>query len=471
MKRGPGILALLFCGIPAFSQNELPATAAPAAPATEVSDTPKPLPPPSLLEENKPAAGSATKEEPKPETQASVSEPKVSASAANEFAFAKAHAEDVDIKMQEAVMEELAVFVRRYPASEQAPEAMLILAELTQKQGHWQRATASLLRLLYEYPDMKIGLRAKSNFLTLVEKKAARKHRLILNDLVKLPETADKADRLSALWRKIADQAPEALYEPVAAEIRDFTVRFPGHKDGDQLQATLARLHAANDNPIAALLSWSKLLALYPESAARSAAQMSIGDLYVDALHDPKKAIDAYQELVEKYPKAFEVQSALENSARIFSDTLRQYALAVEMHERIVKLFPKTPAGLKALKSIAKLQRDRLNAPEEAIKTLLRLSSMHGGQDGIDAVLQAADCARRDLKDFGRQAEILRKVSSDYAGAKEALQALYDAAGVYADAVKDNAKAIELYKEVASKSPSSKLARRARERVAKLNGK
>lgn len=117
---------------------------------------------------------------------------------------------------------------------------------------------------------------------------------------------------------------------------------------------------------------------------------------------------------------------------------------------------------------IAKLQRDRLGSPGDAMKTLQRLSSMHGGQDGIDALTQASEIARRDLKDFARQAELLRKVSDDYAGAKEAPQSLYDAAGVYESSLKDNAKAIELYKEVASKFPSHKLAKRAEDRAAKL---
>ncbi|MBI4059991.1 MAG: tetratricopeptide repeat protein [Elusimicrobia bacterium] len=475
-------LALSFCVPPAFAQEE----SAPAAPAAEVSDAQKAPPRPSLLEEKKeePAAaprGEAAldpapktepepKAEPKPEAKLEP-KPKRGSPVAEEFAFAKAAAEDPDGKVQEAAVEELALFVRRHPASEQAPEAMLLLAGLRQKSGDWQPAAASLLRLLYEYPDTKVGLRAKSDFMTVIEKKASRRHRPILNDLVKLPETSDKADRLSALWERLAEQAPDALYEPVAAEIRDFTVRFPGHKDGDKLQAALARLHAANDKFAAALLSWQKLLSLYPDSAARSSAQMAIGDLYAESLRDPKKAIDAYQELVEHYPKAPEVLPALENSARLFDEKLRQYALAVEMHERVVKLFAKTPASLRALKAIAKLQRDRLGASEDAVKTWMRLSSMHGGQDGVDALLQAADCARRDLKDFARQAEILRKVSNDYAGAREAPQALYDAAGVYEDSIKDGAKAIELYREVGSKFPSHKLARRAEDRAAKLEGK
>jgi TolA-binding protein len=314
-------------------------------------------------------------------------------------------------------------------------------------------------------------LRAKSSYLELVEKKASRKQRPLLNDLVKLPESSDKADRLTVLWQKVAEQLGETLYEPAAEEIRDLSVRFPDHKDGDKLLAALARLHGANGKAAASMLSWRKLLALYPGSALRPLAQMAMGDLYADSLRDPKKAIDSYQELVDKYPKAPEVLGALERSAQLFDDKLRQYDLAVEMHEKIVTTFPKTAASLKALKAIAKLQRDRLSKPEESVKTLMRLSQMHGGQEGVEALIQASEVARRDLKDSRRQAELLRKVSDDYASAKEAPQALYDAAGVYEDDLKDAAKAIEVYKEVAGKFPSHKLAKKAGDRASKLEAK
>jgi tetratricopeptide (TPR) repeat protein len=496
----PILLPLLLCAVAAFAQEEAPApAAAPAAPAAEVTeakpaapavaaipapaapapaavkDEPKAPPRPSMLDDKKPEAPvAAPKEEPKPEAKPELKpEPKAAPAAAKigldeDFAFAKAAAEDSDSNVQEAAIEELGLFARRYPDAPQVPEALFLRASLQQKKGDWQPAMAALLRLIHENAGSKIELRAKSAYLELVDKKGSRRQRPALNALVAVPDLASKGDRLSAVWQKLADTAPDAIYEPAADEIRSVFARFPDLKDGDKLQAALARLHAANNKPAASMLSWRKLLALYPESAQRSAAQMTIGDLYSDALRDPKKAIDAYQELVEKYPKAPEVQAALENSARLFDDKLRQYGLAVEMHEKVVKLFPKTPASLKALRSIAKLQRDRLGSPGDAMKTLARLSSMHGGQEGVDALLQAADIARRDLKDFSRQAEYLRKVSDDYASAQEAPQALYDAAGVYEDSLKDNAKAVELYKEVASKFPSHKLAKRSSDRVAKL---
>lgn len=468
-------LVLLLLAFPVAAQDGATESATPppaevqeAAGKTEIL-APEPETKPEVKPEAKPepkveAPAPEAKVEPKPEPKAAKAAPGTD----EEFAFAKSAAEDADGAVQEAAMSELSVFVRRHAGSVQAPEAMLLLAGLKAKAGEWQPATAALLRLLYEYPGTKIGLRAKSDYLTLVDKKASRKHRQALSDLVKLPETSDKADRLSALWQKLVEQAPDALYEPVAAEIQEFTVRFPSHKDGDKLQAALARLHAANGKPAAAMLSWRKLLTLFPSSPLCPSAQMAVGDLYADSLRDPKKAIDAYQELVEKYPSAAEVQSALERSASLFDEKLRQYSLAVEMHEKVASTFPKTPASLKALKEIARLQRDRLGSPGDALKTWMRLSSMHGAPDGVEALLKAADIARRDLKDFARQAEILRKVADDYAAAKEAPQALLDAADVYESDLKDNPKAIEVYRETASKFSSHRLAKKAEARAAKL---
>ena len=263
--------------------------------------------------------------------------------ASTRVGFVKAAAEDATA-VSEAAMEDLKRFLRRHPESAQAPEAMFLLAGLKQKKGVWQTALSAYLRLLYEYPGNKTALRAKSSYLELVEKKGSRKQRPLLSDLVKLPESSDKADRLSSLWQRVADTAGETLYQPALEEIRDFVVRFPAHKDADKLQAALARLQGVDGKAAASMLAWRKLLAMCPNSPLRAQAQMAMGDLYADSLRDPKKAIDSYQELVEKYPKAPEVLGALERSAQLFDDKLRQYDLAVEMHERIVKNFPRPRA-------------------------------------------------------------------------------------------------------------------------------
>ena len=464
------LLAVLF--VPLAAQPAAPdaAPAAAAAPAAPAAPAPAATPPPELkaaskVEETKPLPPELAKEKQK---EPAKPESAKSADPDAEWSFVKAAAEDSDSAAQDAAIENLRLFARRYPDSAHAPDALFLLAGLRTKRGDWPLAAAAYLHGIYEYAGASAELRAKSAYLELMDRKASRRQRPILNDFVNVNDAPDKADRLSALWQKVAENAPDAFYEPAADEVRDFFVRFPDHKDNDKLQAALARLHAANVNAAAAVVAWRKLLALYPDSGLRAKAQLAIGDLYADALREPKKAIDAYQELIAQYPQAPEVQPALENSARLFEDKLKQYDLAVQMDEKIVKTFPKTPSSLKALKSIARLQRERLSKPDEAIKTLLRLSTMHGGHDGIDALLLAAEIARRDLKDYGREAGLRHQVSDDYAAAKEAPQALYDAAGVYEDDVKDMAKAIATYKEVASKYPTHKLGKKGADRAEKL---
>ncbi|MDE2510603.1 MAG: tetratricopeptide repeat protein, partial [Elusimicrobia bacterium] len=286
--------------------------AAPTPPPAEIHDAAAPDAAP-VAKAEEPAASVGKPETPKAEEpKVTVETPKLvetkplppaakSVGPDDEWLFAKSAAEDSDSAVQEAAVDELRLFVRRHPDAPQAPDALFAIAGLRARK-EWREAATALLRLIYEYHGSAAELRAKSTYLELIGNKASRKQRAALNDLVNVPDDADKADRLAGVWARVAEKAPDALYEPVADEIREFFVRFPDHKDNDKLQAALARLHAANDKPAAAVLAWRKLLALYPGSALRAQAQMSIGDLYADALREPKKAIDAYQQVIASYP-------------------------------------------------------------------------------------------------------------------------------------------------------------------------
>lgn len=455
------LLLLAACAVPAFCVD-----APPAAPqAVAASDA-------GAAPDAKPAVKSDAKAEPAPKPDVKSNLPDVAApkpvTVEDEWAFAKAAGQDENADVRKAAIPELELFARRRPDAPQAPDALLMAADLRQKNGDWPRAMGDLLRLIATYPDSSALLNAKSDFLSLVAKRVPARDRAPLSALPESLEGTNTADRLSQVWRRVADRAPDALYEPVVLGIDDLFARDPGRGDADELLKALARLHAANGEPASALLSWRKLLALCPASMLRPVAQMSIGDLYADALRDPRAAIAAYQELVDKFPRAIQVQAALEKSAALFENKLRQYDLAVEQLERVVALFPNTPASLRALQSIARLQRDRLNNPDAAIKTLQRLSKMHGGQDGVKALLLAAEIARRDLKDSGRQAALLHQVADDYPAAQQSPEALYDCAGVWEDAG-NTVKAIEVYKEVATKFPSSRYAGKASKRVEKLS--
>ena len=430
-----------------------------------------------IKEKKEPAAEPLGREEAAPQVAApapnAAEKPKLFTSAERlevEWNYLKDAAQDATEGVSAAALDDLSVFIQQHPDAPMMDEAQALLASLYARGGDSKSAMVALLRLLYEHPDSKTALRAKSDLLGLGDKNLSRKLRPALGELVKVPDSPDKAERLSVMMQRVVDSLGEALHDPIVQEIRRFQVRFPDYPKSDMVQWSLAQMQEKDSRFPAALLAYRKLIAAFPESAYRAKAQLAVGGVYADDLRDYTKAIEAYQELAAKYPESPEVLPALARMAQLFSGKLKQYELAVEMDEKIIKLFPKTDGALKAFNDEAALLRDRLAKPEEAIKAYRRLTEQFGPPAAVEA-LQSAAVIAGDLKDFRLDAELRVKVAADYSGEKAAPGELYSAAEIYETSLNDLGKAIDTYKEVASKFPHTKQGRWAQARIAKLEKK
>jgi len=326
------------------------------------------------------------------------------------------------------------------------------------------------LRIVYEYPDSKLALKAKSAFLEGAAKKLPGRLKAAESDLVKTPQSQDKTERLALLIEKLASSMEDSLYDTSVEEVRRFQVRFPDYPASDKIQWSLGQLHEKAGKSGAALLAYRKLMSVYPDSGLLADAQFSIGTLYADSLKDYKQAIDAFLEVVDKYPDSAKVQAALQRAAQLYSDRLKQYELAVELDQKIVKLFPKTDAALKAFKDAAMLQRERLKQPAEAIKTDQDLAAMFA-PSAVEALLDAATIARKDLTDYKQEVEIRHGIAKNYPASKDAAEQLFEAAYVAETDLKDTEQATTLYKELQTNFPISKQAKKAGDRLAKLGAK
>ncbi|MEK7858960.1 MAG: tetratricopeptide repeat protein [Elusimicrobiota bacterium] len=472
------LLAVIFAAAGAAQENpELPTV--PEAPAPlkteEPKAEPKKLPRPSLNPDAPPAPSKPKKEkEVKAEEGEApdVSAPKVGpASLEAEWAFLKEATEDPVEGTRAACLDDLRLFAQQHPDSPLAAEALAASAALLEKQGDVKGALVENLRLIYEYPDSKPGQRAVAAYQKLSDRKLGRKQKEAVAGLAVAPEKGDQAQRLAQLVWGLAETGAEALYEPAVAEVRRFQARFPGHPAADKIQWSLAGLHAKNHKTSEALLAYRKLLAVYTASALRPQAFDAVGGLYAEQLRDPRQAIKAYEELVAQYPKSELVMSALEKSSALYADKLKEYASAVRLDNEIIKLFPKTDGALRAFQHEAKLQRDRMDLPEDAVATYRRLAIQFGAPDAVDALQNAADVARRSLKNYKLEAELRRKVAQDYPEAKTAADQLFAAAGIFESDLQDEEKAMEVYREVAVKFSGHRAAQKANERVAKFEKK
>jgi len=425
-----------------------------AEPKSELAPAPEPV------VEPKPAAKGKTAGKPAKKAPKQLSPEEILASA---FQTLKSGAEDQNAEVRTSALEDLRVFVQQHPDVEAAPEALAILA----RQEDYRPAMVDWLHLVYEYPESNVALKAKSEYLDLVNKKMSSKLKGGLSALAKSPEGEDKAERLATLVYGLAEKSGDALYEPAAAETRRFQVRFPDYKDNDRILWSLAQLHLANEKYAAALMTYRELLS-YQGSSYREKAQFATGELFSDKIKRYKEAVDAFQAFVEHYPESPQVIDALQRAAVLYADRLDQAPLAVETYERIIKNFPKTDGALKAFNAEAKLQRDRLKAPEEAVKTYVRLTEQFRYPQAAEALLNAAEVARRDLKDYKHEVELRSKIAADFPLVKEAPEQLYQAAEVTEDDLKDVDGAIKIYQDVASKFASTKQGKKAGERANKL---
>jgi TolA-binding protein len=466
---------------PAAPTTPAPAASAPAA--AQAAPTPKAVAVPA---EPKPEPKTEPKAEPKPEpapAPAAVAEPVPPAKAktagkpakkapkplspeeilASSFQTLKSGAEDQNSELRNAALEDLRVFVQQHPDIDAAPEVLAILA----RQEDYRPAMVDWLHLVYEYPESGVALKAKSEYLDLVNKKMSGKLRPGLMALAKSPDAEDKAERLAVLVYGLAEKSGDALYEPAAAEIRRFQVRFPDYKSNDRILWSLAQLHLADGKNAAALMTYRELLS-YQGSPYREKSQFATGELFSDKLKRYKDAVDTFQAFIEQYPDSAQVLEALQRVAVLYADRLDQAPLAVETLERIITLFPKTDGALRAFNEEAKLQRGRLKSPEDALKTYLRLAEEFRYPQAAEALMNAADVARRDLKDFKREVELRSKIAADFPLVKEAPEQLFQAAEVTEDDLKDVDGAVKLYQDVATKFPRTKQGKKAADRASKL---
>lgn len=465
----------------AYAQDEAP----PAPAAEKASETPVEKAAPAeepKKEEPAKVEEKAPEPEPKPEPkkkekekekvkEAPAPKPMQAASPEDEFRFLKGAAETKDKYALDAALAELLALTERRPAAPFAAEALALAAALQQRKGDANAALVSLLRVVYEFPGSRQSIQSRSAFVELGSKKLSRKLKPALPEMVKVPESPDAAARLATMLERLSGELGSELYEPAVAELRRFERRFPDFAGGDRLQWSAARLHEKAENWAAAELSYRMLIAFHPGSETLPGARYALAGIYAGPMKEYKRAIDAYLELVEKHPDSPRVLDALQAAAQLYSDRLKQYEFAVEIDERIIKTFPSTDGALKAFRDAAKLRRDRLSQPAEAIKTYRRLREQFEYPAGLEALRDAAAIARKDLKDYAQEVELRKKIAADFASAKEAPDELFAAAEVLEDDLKDTANAIAAYKELDSKFPGSKPAKKARDRVAKLEKK
>lgn len=379
-----------------------------------------------------------------------------------EFIRAGAAAEDEDaLKL---LLPHLEDWLAANPEHSAAAEAQLLKAGLQYKLGDHKYALLSLLKHLQAYPEAECSERAGRLFAEITAKKAPKKLRPVLAEAAEQPEVVSPELNVSLLLEKLATEAGEEYYEPLAAEFRSFFARFPGYARNDAVRLSLADLHRLNGEYSAARLAYGKAIALHPGSPLLVRAKLSLADLLADNLKEYDAAIAAYRDIAASFPGTDEAWAAYGRLPAL-AERRKNYALAVEVNEKVIELYPDRPEAYLAYRAAARVLREDMKKPREAIAVLARLADKYKNTAVIDeALLPAAEIYRKDLKDSAGEVGVYERIAAEYQKAPQAPKALYAAGEIFFKA-KDGDRARVYYQKVMELYPEDPMSKKAETRL------
>lgn len=417
------------------------------------------------------------KAQPKPQAQEEDKKPApvlpvwnvTSAPADSEWAFLRDAVQDDSKDAAELLLPQLDDWLARNPVHAAAADAQLLKARLHERLGDHGFALVALLKHLQLYPGSASSAEARKMFDELLASKGDKKTRPVMEKAAAAPETAAPDFNLAFLLRRLSSEAGTEYYEPLLAEFRAFFDRFPSYPANDEMRMALADLHALNRGYLAASLTYRKLVTMHPSSPLMARAKLSLADVLADKLKEYDKAIDVYLDITASFPGSDQAWAAYMRLPEL-AEKRKKYDVAVDAYEKIIALYPDKEESYKSFVSEAKLLRDRMDKFAEAIAVLNRLADKYKdsrGAAGVDALLEAADIYRKDMKDAAGEVSMYDRLAADFPKDPEAPKALYAAGEVFYKA-KDSEKARAYYQKILELYPEDGMSRKAEKRIAAL---
>ncbi|MFH2202982.1 MAG: tetratricopeptide repeat protein [Elusimicrobiota bacterium] len=409
-----------------------------------------------------PSEQEAPAEEVAPPPAAESSDPK--AHAREKLAFLERSFASASKDVLGSLLEQVEEMIRGDRESEVADGAHDLKALIHEKRKEYASSIVGMLKLIYEYPDSKLAFNTKRRLLEMVGKRM-KTHRARLSELARGPEPGlDRPARFAALLRELALVEEKDLYAPLTGEFREFLGRYPAHRLSGEMTHLLAQLHARKGENEIALLIFEETLALFKDPVLLAKTQFALAEHLVGALKRYDKAAEAYQKVIAAYPADELAREAHVKLGELLYRRLKQPALAIEILQKAVTRYPAADAAYAALLLQAEIHADQKSLAK-AVAALEALAAMFPGEKAVGALKKAADLADSG-KDYAEQVRLLSKLAADNPKSKEAPEALYEAAQICEKRLADAAKAEELYKRVVDEYASSKLAAKARKRLA-----
>lgn len=390
-----------------------------------------------------------------------------------EWNFLKARTEEIsktsgDSALYNELIRELSLWLNVYDESSYAQDVLWAKANLQMQNKDYKGACVSLVKHLYLFPKSKLSITINSALLESLQKRSIpQKYHDPVATVRDAAKTGDKEERLTQFLNLMAFHTDDIFYEAMVKEFETFFMIYPDSKFLPDLTLSLGNLHASSRNFESALLQYSKIMALYPQSIRVPAALLQTARVYADHTKKPELAMDTFQTLVNKYPASAETRKAYTEMAQLAASR-KQYQLAVEVYDKITTLYPNTDDAYAAYNAQIEIYNKRLDNYDQAMAIALKVAVVfqHNAEKVVPVLNDAAKISEKK-RDYAKQLEFYNLIARDYPNSVEAPKALFDAAKVY-EKIGETDNAVTTYQKIADDYSGNSYASDAQKRLNKL---
>ena len=362
----------------------------------------------------------------------------------------------------------LGTWIKQNPKQPAVVDALLLQARLYVRANDNDRALVTLFKLRKMYPQTNLALLNPLMADAVLAVNAKNRDTATSLFAMTLPEEAKTpAQRQAQALYALSKLPGRSLYQPAAQAFEDFFAENPNYESMDIVELWYGDLHRVNENYLAAISQYKKSGELYPQTPYRAASLRLIGDIYADNLKDTASAMATYTQVLREFPGSSETGIVYKHMA-ILDENNKQYDSALINYDKAIELLGATPAAYEAYQGKADVYV-KMKDYQEAYNTLHQTAAVFNGDEekATEALLKAADIARKKMRDQTKYAQSLEKALLSHPKGKNAPQLMYDLGRAY-EQQNRNAQAIEIYKKLIINYPTDKLASSAQGRLARL---
>lgn len=349
-----------------------------------------------------------------------------------------------------------------------AADALLLQARLYVRAQDNDRALITLFKLRKMYPQVDMALLNPLMADAIMAVNA--KNRDLATTLFAMAPAADAktpAQRQAQALYALSKLPGRTLYEPAAQAFEEFFLAYPNYESADIVELWYGDLHRIHENYLAAISQYKKAGELYPKTPYRAASLRLIGDIYADNLKDTANAMGTYTQVLREFPGSSETGVVYKHMA-ILDENNKQYDSALINYGKAIELLGTTSTAYEAYQGKADVYAKTKNYTD-AYNTLLQTAVVFNSdeQKSTEALLKAADIARKKMRDQTRYIQALEKALLAHPKGPKAPQLMYDLGRAY-EQQNRNAQAIEIYKKLIINHPTDRLADSAQSRLSRL---